>query len=74
MNMAKTAGFGTKDCLSLFCFGWNFFNSMRLNDDIRKYTYTEKHLRPFVRQSIKAGNVGVFSQYKRNEIQIKLLI
>ena len=62
MNMENTKGFGMKDCLSLPSLGWKYFNSQRCEDDEDKYCYTDKYMRHFVIQSIKAGKVGAFNQ------------
>ena len=62
-----TRGFSMKDCLSLPGLGWKNFNSLRTEKDEPIYTYIDKHMRWFVRQSIKGGRVCSFNQhYKSN--------
>ena len=54
--------FSMKDCLSLPGLGWKHFNSLRTEEDEPKYTYNDKYMRWFVRQSIKGGRVCAFNQ------------
>ena len=56
-------GFSMKDCLSLPGLGWKHFNSLRTEEDEPIYTYKDKYMRWFVRQSIKGGRVCAFNQY-----------
>ena len=56
-------GFSMKDCLSLPGLGWKYFNSLRTKEDEPIYTYNDKYMRWFVRQSIKGGRVCSFNQY-----------
>ena len=60
--MSSITGFGMKDCLSLPSLGWKYFMSSRCVDDEPIYSYTDKYMRHFVRQSIKGGNDGAFNQ------------
>ena len=60
--MQDITGFSTKDCLSLSGLGWKYFNSLRTEEDEPVYTYNDKYMRWFVRQSIKAGRVCAFNQ------------
>ena len=53
----EITGFGMKDCLSLTGLGWKNFNSLRTEEDEPIYTYKDKYMRWFVRQSIKGGRV-----------------
>ena len=46
-----------KDCLPLPGLGWKHFNSLRTEQDEPIYTYNDKNMRWFVRQSIKGGRV-----------------
>ena len=48
MSMAKTTGYGYKDCLSLPTSGARYFGSMRKEADEAIYTYTGKFMRHFV--------------------------
>ena len=59
-------GFSMKDCLSLPGLGWKFFNNLRTKEDERIYTYNDKYMRWFVRQSIKGGRVTAFNQYYKS--------
>ena len=51
--MEEITGFGMKDCLSLPGLGWKYFNSLRTEQDEPLYTYNDKYMRYFMRQSIK---------------------
>ena len=51
-----------KDCLSLPGFGWKYFNSLRTEEYEPMYTYKDKHMRLFIRQSMKRGRLCVFNQ------------
>ena len=65
--MKEITGFSMKDCLSLPGLGWKYFNSLRTEEDEPIYTYNDKYMRWFVRQSIKGGRVCAFNQfYKSN--------
>ena len=55
--MEEVTGFSMKDCLSLPRLGWNYFNSLRTEEDEPIHTYNDKYMRWFVRQSIKGGRV-----------------
>ena len=63
MNMDSLTGFGMKNCLSLPSLGWKYYNSKRTKEDEPIYSYNDKYMRHFVRQSIKGGKVGAFNQY-----------
>ena len=52
-----------KECLSLPGLGWKNFNSLRNEEDEPIYTYDDKYMRWFVRQSIKSGRIGSFNQF-----------
>ena len=55
-------GFSMKDSLSLPELGWKYFNSLGTEEDEPVYTYNDKYMRWFVRQSIKVGRVCTFNQ------------
>ena len=57
-----------KDCLSVPGLGWKYFNSMRDDNDEPVYTYNDKYMRHFVRQSIKGGRVSCFNQYYKSKV------
>ena len=65
--MEDITGFSMKDCLSLPGLGWNYFNSLRTEEDEPIYTYNDKYMRWFVRQSIKGGRVCAFSQHYKSK-------
>ena len=65
--MEEITGFSMKDCLSLPGFGWKYFNSLRTEEDEPIYTYNDKYMRWFVRQSIKGGRVCAFNQYYKSK-------
>ena len=59
--MEDITGFSLKDCLSLPGLGWKYFNSLRNEEYEPIYTYNDKYMRCFVRQSIKGGRVCVLT-------------
>ena len=61
--MEDITGFSMKDCLSLPGLGWKYFINLRTEEDEPIYTYNDKYMRWFVRQSIKGGRVCAFNQY-----------
>ena len=65
--MEEITGFSMKDCLSLPGLGWKYFNSLRTEEDEPIYTYNEKYMRWFVRQSIKGGRVCAFNQHYKSK-------
>ena len=66
--MEENTGFGMKDCLSLPGLGWKYFKSLRNEENEPIYTYNDKYMRLFVRQSIKRGRVCAFNQYYKSKI------
>ena len=65
--MEKITGFSMKDCLSLPGLGWKSLNSLRTEEDEPIYTYNDKYMTWFVRQSIKGGRVCAFNQYYKSK-------
>ena len=65
--MEEITEFSMKDCISLPGLGWKYFNSLRTEEDEPIYTYNDKHMRRFVRQSIKGGRVCAFNQYYKSD-------
>ena len=65
--MEELTGFSMKGCLSLPGLGLKFFNSLRTEEDEPIYTYNDKYMRWFVRQSIKRGRVCAFNQYYKSK-------
>ena len=66
-DMKEITGFSMKDSLSLPGLGWKYFNSLRTEEDEPIYTYNDKYMRWFVRQSIKGGRVYAFNQYYKSD-------
>ena len=66
--MEEITEFSMKDCLSFSGLGWKYFNGLRTEEDEPIYTYNDKHMRWFVRQSVKGGRVCVFNQYYNSEV------
>ena len=60
--MEEITRLSMKDCLSAPGLGWKYFNSMRDENDEPIYTFKDKYMRWFVRQSIKGGRVCSFNQ------------
>ena len=60
--MEEITEIGMKDCSSLPGLGWKHSNSLRDEEDEPIYTYNDKYMRWFVRQSIKGGRVCAFNQ------------
>ena len=74
--MEEITGFSRKDCLSLPGLGWKYFNSIRTEEDEPIYTYNDKYMRWFVRQSIRGGGVCAFNQYyksKHSDVILKII-
>ena len=65
--MEEITGFGMKDCLSSPGLGRKYFNSLRTEDE-PIYSYNDKYMRSFVRESIKGGRISVFDQYYKSRI------
>ena len=65
--MKEITGISMKDCLSLPGLGWKYLNSLRTEEDEPIYTYNDKYMRWFVRQSIKGGRVCAFNQYYKSK-------
>ena len=65
--MQERTGFSMKDCLSLPGLGWKCFISLRTEEDEPVYTYNDKYMRWFVRQSKKGGRVCAFIQYYKSK-------
>ena len=66
--MEEITGFSMKGCLSLPGLGWKYFNSLITEEDEPIYTYNDKYMRWFLRQSIKGGRVCALNQYYKSEI------
>ena len=64
--MEEITGFSMKDCLSLPGLGWKYFNSLRTEEDEPIYTYNDKYMIWFIRQSIKGRRVCAFNQYYKS--------
>ena len=57
-----------KDSFSLPRLGRKYFSSLRTGEDEPIYTYNDKYMRWFVRQSIKERRICVFIQYYKSKI------
>ena len=66
--MEEVTEFSMKDCLSLPVLGWKFFNLLRTEEYEPIYTYDDKYMRWFVRQSMKGGRVCAFNQYYKSPV------
>ena len=60
--MEELMGFSMKDCLSLPGLGFIYFKSLRTEENEPIYTYDDKYIRHFVRQTAYAGRVCAFNQ------------
>ena len=65
--MKEITGFSMKDCLSLPGLGWKYFNKLRTEEGEPIYTYNDKYMKWFVRQSKKGGRVCAFNQYYKSK-------
>ena len=65
--MEEITEFSMKDCLYLPGLGWKYFKSLRTKEDEPIYTYNDKYMRWFVRQSIKGVRVCAFIQYYKSK-------
>ena len=65
--MEEKTGISMKDCLSLPGLGLKYFNSLRTKQDEPIYTYNDKYMRWFVRQTAYGGRVCAFNQYYKSK-------
>ena len=65
--MQKITASGMKDRLSLPGLGWKYFNSLRTDEDEPIYSYNDKYMSWFVRQSFEGGRVCAFNQFYKSE-------
>ena len=61
--MQDFTGFSMKVCLSLPGLRWKYFNSLGSEEDEPIYTYNDRYMRWFIRQSNKKGRACAFNQY-----------
>ena len=66
--MQEITGCSMIDCLSLPSLGFNYFNSLRTDQDELIYTYNDKYMRHFVSQAAYGGRVCAFNQYSKSKI------
>ena len=76
-GMEEITEFGMKNSLTLPSLGWKYFNFKIEDDDAQSsmrpiYTYTDKYMRWFIRNSIKGGRCCAFNQYYKSEISNKI--
>ena len=60
--MEEITGFPMKDSLPAPGLWWKNFNSLRTEEDEPIYTYHEKYMRWFIRQSTQGDRVCAFNQ------------
>ena len=65
--MQEKTGFGKKDCVSVPGLAWKYFSSLRTEEDEPIYSYNDKYMTRFGRQSIKGGRVFAFNQYYKSK-------
>ena len=53
--------------MSLPGLGWKYFNGLRTEEDEPLYTYNDKYMRWFVRQSMKSGCECALNQYYKSK-------
>ena len=66
--MEEITGFSIRDCLSLPGLGSKKFISLRTDQEEPIYTYNDKYMSWFVRQSIKGGRVCASNQYYKSQL------
>ena len=64
--LLEVTGFSMRDCLSLPGLGWKYFSSLRTEEEEPIYTYNDKYMRWFVRQSIKGARICAFNQFYKS--------
>ena len=73
MEMQKMSGFGIKDCLVEASLGGKCFGTYSKDRDV--YTFNDKKVRDFIRQSIQGGKVAALNRYfESNQCEEKLNI
>ena len=65
--MEEITGFSMKDCLSLTELRFKYFYSLRTDQDEPIYTFNDKCMRWFVRQTAYGGRVWAFNQYYKSK-------
>ena len=61
VKMQKMSGFGIKECFTEASLGWNCFGKFL---KIREfYTFNDKFVRKFFRESIRGGKVSALKRY-----------
>ena len=68
--MEKITRFGMKDCLLSPGIGWKYFNSLRTEDE-PIYSYNDKYMRSFVRETLKGGRVCALNHYYKRKFVMK---
>ena len=59
--MQEITGFSMKGCLSAPGLGWKYFSSTRDQNDEPIYTFDDKYMRYFHKQSFEGGRVCSFN-------------
>ena len=68
VGIEELSGFGIKNTLALPSLASKYFNSLRDENDVPIYTYTDPFMRNFVRKAIKGGRCNAFNQHYLSEI------
>ena len=68
LGMEELTGFGMINSLPLPSLANKNFNSLRDEDDVPIYTYTNPFMRNFIRKAIKGGGCNAFNQHYRSDI------
>ena len=71
-GVEKITGFGMKNSFVLPSLVWKCFESLRNENDEPIFTYKDKYMRWFVRQSMKAGRYTSFNPYCKSKIAEKI--
>ena len=66
--MEERTGFGMKNSVTSPSFANKYFNKLKDENDEPIYTYNDKHLRWFVKQSKKGGRCSILQPYYKSII------
>ena len=73
-SMEELTGFGMTKSSTLTSLAKKYFSSLKNENDETIYTYNDKFMRHFVRQSIKRGRCSALNQYHKSSISDKVII
>ena len=68
LSYGRNHWFWNENCLSLPGLGWKYFKSLRADEDEPIYTYNDKYMRWFLRETIKGGRVCASNQYYKSKV------